>query len=121
MNRKCVVCGSEYDYCPNCAKDANKPKWMIRYDKEPCKTIWDTLIKAGRNEISAAEALGIIERQNATPTDPGIVAHINTLRKSDVRPVAPVVEPAEEPVAEPEAVVEAVEEPEVGKKRFGRH
>ena len=114
MKRKCVVCGSAYDYCPNCAKDANKPKWMIRYDKEACKTIWETLIKSGRGELSAPDALRIIERQNVSPSDPGIIAHISTLKKSDVRPVE-----VQEEKVETVETEEPAEEP--GKRRFGRH
>lgn len=106
MKRTCTVCGKGYDYCPNCQKDRNKPKWMIRFDAEPCKNVWDILIQSGRGEIDAATAIRKIEQQNVTPSDPGIVSHISTLKKS----CTPVVE-----------TIQAEDDSEPQRKRFGKH
>lgn len=40
-DRKCIVCGREYRYCPNCWDDRNKPAYMMEFDCENCKTIFD--------------------------------------------------------------------------------
>ena len=35
MNRKCKVCGKEYDFCPQCRLSV-EPEWLARYDKKEC-------------------------------------------------------------------------------------
>lgn len=37
--RKCVVCGNNYRYCPNCSQYKNKPSWYSLYCSENCKDI----------------------------------------------------------------------------------
>lgn len=56
MKRKCVVCGTEYEYCPRCGKDANKPKWMFAFCSEKCKVGLDVLTRFGANELTVEEA-----------------------------------------------------------------
>lgn len=41
--RNCVLCGREYNYCPNCAKDRSKPTWHKLFDNENCKDIFNIL------------------------------------------------------------------------------
>lgn len=41
--RKCVLCGNEYEYCPNCTKDRNKPTWYKLFDGENCHGIFNAL------------------------------------------------------------------------------
>lgn len=41
--RKCIVCGTEYDYCPKCGKNAGEPGWKISFDKEVCKDLMDVV------------------------------------------------------------------------------
>ena len=42
-NRTCHVCGKRYYYCSssNCEQSKNKPRWMVMFDEENCKQIWD--------------------------------------------------------------------------------
>ena len=35
--RICVTCGTTYEYCPKCTKDADKPVWMVAFHTEECK------------------------------------------------------------------------------------
>lgn len=32
--RICVTCGTTYEYCPKCTKDADKPVWMVAFHTE---------------------------------------------------------------------------------------
>jgi len=41
--RKCVLCGKEYEYCPNCPKDSRKPLWHKLYHSENCRNIFESL------------------------------------------------------------------------------
>lgn len=38
--RKCIVCGKEYYYCPNCANDSSKPTWMFIFHDDNCREIY---------------------------------------------------------------------------------
>ncbi len=42
MLRKCVCCGKEYDYCPNCHKN-NQPGWMTTFCSQPCKELFNVV------------------------------------------------------------------------------
>lgn len=43
MSRICLLCQTQYEYCPYCAEDAHKPKWMFLFHDENCHMIFDTL------------------------------------------------------------------------------
>ena len=40
IKRKCICCGKEYEYCPNCHKEL-KPLWMASFDCETCKDLFN--------------------------------------------------------------------------------
>lgn len=63
-NKICRVCGTAYAYCPTCPRDASKPAWMNRFDKEPCKKIWDILVANGSGDLSDADARKQLEAVN---------------------------------------------------------
>ena len=56
MARKCIVCGSEYNYCRSCPKDAKKETWYALYDDENCKNISQALTDYNFNKITKEEA-----------------------------------------------------------------
>lgn len=57
-NRKCVICGKIYSYCPNgCAEDREKPTWMTNFHEENCREIYYTCVNATvGNSLSKTEA-----------------------------------------------------------------
>lgn len=61
-NRTCYVCQEEYSYCPSCSKDYLKPTWMVMFHDENCKKIFETLQQYSLKELSAEEALLVIEQ-----------------------------------------------------------
>lgn len=41
--RNCYTCLKEYQYCPNCAIDYNKPRWMFSFCCEECKDVYQII------------------------------------------------------------------------------
>lgn len=119
-NRKCLLCGSEYSYCPACAVDRRKPSWMAAYDKEDCKIVFETLSAYGMKKITDSEAKKAIKNINikSMNLDAKKTETINEIlgNKSSVVET-PVVEVAETPapdrtdivIIEKESVVEPIE------------
>lgn len=54
--RVCVMCGSEYTYCPNCSKDAGKPIWMVAFCDDTCHEVYRILNDLGFKKITENEA-----------------------------------------------------------------
>jgi hypothetical protein len=54
--RICSVCRNEYDYCPKCKKDENKPYWYFTFCSEDCKDIYSVLSEYKNKNISFEEA-----------------------------------------------------------------
>lgn len=59
--RICYACGKNYQYCPNCAEDENKPKWLFAFHDETCKTVFETLTRYCGKDISAEEAYQLLK------------------------------------------------------------
>lgn len=55
-NRVCRVCGKQYRYCPSCASDSHKPRWMTMFDCEDCHTIFTVATDFNLGKIVASEA-----------------------------------------------------------------
>ena len=55
MARKCIVCGTEYNYCRTCPKDAKKETWYALYDSENCKNIAQALTDYNFKRITKDE------------------------------------------------------------------
>lgn len=41
--RKCLFCGKEYLYCPNCKDYSLYPTWMFNFDTEKCRDLYKTI------------------------------------------------------------------------------
>lgn len=54
--RKCIVCGKTYEYCPRCKQYASSPKWKINFCSEDCKNIFEVIDKFIFKHISAEDA-----------------------------------------------------------------
>lgn len=124
--RKCKICGRSYDYCPTCYKDSFKPRWMINFDSEPCKKLWDILCSHGMGQITAKEALKQlqdIDYKSIMVENKEILAHITKIEeeavKSEATETTESTEPAkaEKPVEAPkEEVAEPKTEPKTEAK-----
>ena len=65
--RKCMICGRDYEYCAHGCKDfdASKP-WMYLFDKESCKNIYEVWQSLRGKEIDKAKAVEIFKAMDLT-------------------------------------------------------
>ena len=54
--RKCLICGKDYVYCPQCHKGNPDETWKYNYDDKKCLNIFDVL---------SAYAFGHIDQKTA--------------------------------------------------------
>lgn len=45
--RKCIFCGSTYEYCNHCKNNDKYPAWMFNFDTEKCHDLYEVV--AGYN------------------------------------------------------------------------
>lgn len=64
--RKCICCGVEYEYCPNCNSDSRYPKWMVSYDTESCKDVFNVVSGYNMGIISADSVKGVLNKYSIT-------------------------------------------------------
>lgn len=55
--RTCLLCQTQYKYCPYCAEDANKPKWKFLFHDKNCANIFDALQRHEQNLYTDEEAI----------------------------------------------------------------
>lgn len=58
----CAVCGKPYKYCPNCAKDKDKPTWYFTFCSPVCKDIYDVTSSYANGKLAADEAKKILDK-----------------------------------------------------------
>ena len=67
-NRRCLICGKEYSYCPNCGPDKKKPTWYALFHGENCNAIYDACteyrdgiidLATARNRLKSLDLSGI--------------------------------------------------------------
>lgn len=54
-NLKCLICGSEYDYCPNCGDNGNQ-SWRVSFCSENCNKLYDVITGFRDERYSKNEA-----------------------------------------------------------------
>jgi hypothetical protein len=55
-SRKCIICGSEYTYCPKCGNGDKEETWRYLYDTELCNNIFDGVSSFSHGHIKKEEA-----------------------------------------------------------------
>ena len=60
-NRTCFCCLSKYYYCHGCA-DERRPTWMIMFDTEECKNIFQICSAYNNGSYTKEEARDILEK-----------------------------------------------------------
>lgn len=55
--RSCLMCGTEYEYCPYCRQFERQPKWRTLFDREECKNLHDVTSKYLVKDLSKEEAM----------------------------------------------------------------
>lgn len=61
-NKTCILCGTKYTYCNNCAEFDHLPYWMICYCSRNCKDIFDTLSAYNMKQITKDKARDILSK-----------------------------------------------------------
>ena len=61
-NRTCIICKTQYYYCPNCGSDAAKPTWYFIFDGKNCHDIYEVCTQYRDKEISAEDAYKLISK-----------------------------------------------------------
>ena len=105
-NKTCILCGTRYTYCNNCAEFSHLPIWMLCYCSKNCKDIFDTLSSYSMKHITKEEAKNILNKCDLTNIDKFNKSNQNCikeiLKKDTAIPAEPVVEstPQEIPTKE---------------------
>lgn len=55
-NRKCVICGKKYYYCPECEEFRDKPHWMAAWCGNRCHETYEILVDYGTQKIDKSTA-----------------------------------------------------------------
>ena len=61
-NRICKTCGKAYYYCPSCTKSLISPQWMLMWDTENCKNIFEIVSNYAQGIISKDVARKQLEK-----------------------------------------------------------
>ena len=64
--RKCLFCGSTYQYCPNCSEYTKYPKWMSEFDTEKCHDLYGVMAKYGIGEKTIEDVKATLDKYNVT-------------------------------------------------------
>ena len=66
-NRKCIICGRSYHFCPTCGEDAGKPTWYFIFDGLNCHDIYEvcTQYRDGKIDMKTAyETISLLDTSN---------------------------------------------------------
>lgn len=64
--RKCYTCRQEYEYCPDCLTDYNKPKWMFCFCSEECKDVYNVISNYNTKEsnVTQDDVVKVLKKYN---------------------------------------------------------
>lgn len=65
-DRKCYLCGENYQYCPTCSNDRMKPAWMAEFHSANCKNIFDICTRFNMQLLTKEEAKAALEQCDLT-------------------------------------------------------
>lgn len=86
--RKCMICGKEYRYCPRCDEFKSMPTWMLEFDGENCRKIYYDIVNPFAfkhiTKEEAAERLKACDLSKKDSFKPEIKAIIDRLISAPV-------------------------------------
>ena len=65
----CATCRSEYDFCPKCNKDKDKPLWYFTFCSQNCHDIYETTSNFENGKINANDAKLQLDNLNLSKLD----------------------------------------------------
>lgn len=102
-NRKCIICGERYVYCPTCRDSRPDEPWRNIYDSEDCMAVANIWYAYRGKEISKEDAKKKIEQYPAVLEK---VFKLSTVAAIEIKAICDYVEE----VIEPEGEVTPTEE-----------
>lgn len=108
-NRVCKVCGSEYNFCPSCARVPANEKYKTMFCSKNCRDIFHTISRYFVKDVAKDEAKEILyslDLSKRNKFSDAIKADIDEIMGTNKKPFKKkeepvVVEPIVETVAEP--------------------
>ena len=97
--RNCILCGTEYDYCPRC--DDTKPTFYLKYCGENCRDIDLILNRHAFKHLTDIEAADELKKCD--------LAKLDKFNKTAKEYIEKILESAKPAVVEVEAVKESEE------------
>jgi len=85
--RKCVVCGKEYEYCPHCARFKHLPVWMLAYCSDDCKETYMAINQYDFGHIDAKEALKIVDSYKVKIANKELAKSVKDMKKETKKKV----------------------------------
>lgn len=79
--RICAVCGNQYEYCPHCNRDKDKPTWMFCFHDQNCHDIYNITSKYEDGQISANEAKESLSKLDLSKKDNFGTSYKNAISK----------------------------------------
>lgn len=105
--RKCVCCGKEYEFCPNCGKKS-QPLWMVSFCSETCKDLFNLVSAYNIGRVGKVAVQTFVTEHNITGTDYSEPIR-KVLAQVEVKAVAPKKEMPKVEPKEPEKEVATTE------------
>ena len=65
----CATCRSNYNFCPKCDKDKDKPLWYFTFCSQNCHDIYETTSSFENGKIDADEAKSKLDNLNLSKLD----------------------------------------------------
>ena len=65
----CATCRSEYDFCPKCNRDKDKPLWYFTFCSQNCHDIYEMTSSFENGKINADEAKLRLNNLNLSKLD----------------------------------------------------
>ena len=67
--KKCLCCGTSYEYCGNCYDYRNLPLWMNSFHSEECKNIFQTCTDYNFKLITKEQAQAALSKYDLSNRD----------------------------------------------------
>ena len=65
----CATCRSNYDFCPKCNRDKDKPLWYFTFCSQNCHDIYEITSSFENGKIDADEAKSKLDNLNLSKLD----------------------------------------------------
>lgn len=102
MNKKmrtCAVCYTNYEYCPSCDKDTDKPTWYFSFCSENCHDIYEIASRFENKLIDANTAKEKLDKLDLSRLDNFGFSYKKSIERIN-KEVTPVPQPEAVVVAE---------------------